>query len=88
MPIRRKPLEIPPAAARQFVADMQAYHAEQDVNRRDEIAAGKRHMLLDHMPSGTKLRVTEVKELFELMRCTQRIACIELDWLEGDELDK
>ncbi|WP_283807727.1 hypothetical protein [Bradyrhizobium sp. LTSPM299] len=31
MPIR-KPLEIPPEAARQFAADMQAYHAEHDVH--------------------------------------------------------
>ncbi|KJC56622.1 hypothetical protein UP10_33645 [Bradyrhizobium sp. LTSPM299] len=68
MPIRRKALEIPPEDARQFVADMQAYHAEYDTNRRDEIAAGARHMLLGHMPSGTKLRVTEVKELFEQLR--------------------
>jgi hypothetical protein len=34
MAIRRKPLEIPPAAARQFVADMQAYHAERNDIRR------------------------------------------------------
>ncbi|KJC59895.1 hypothetical protein UP10_14455 [Bradyrhizobium sp. LTSPM299] len=68
MAIRRKPLEIPPAAARQFLADMQAYHAEQDVHRRDEIAAGARHALLEHMPKGAKLRLTEVKELFQQMR--------------------
>ncbi|WOH78341.1 hypothetical protein RX327_20475 [Bradyrhizobium sp. BEA-2-5] len=68
MAITRKPLEIPPEAARQFLADMKAYHAEQDDIRRDRIAVATRHMLLDHMPAGTKLRVSEVKELFELMR--------------------
>jgi hypothetical protein len=30
---------------------------------RDEIAVRARHMLLDHMPSGAKLRLSEVKEL-------------------------
>lgn len=33
-----------------------------------EIAVRTRHMLLDHMPAGTKLRLSEVKELFEQMR--------------------
>lgn len=68
MPFRRKPLEISPEAARQFVADMQAFHAEYDVDLRDAIAVRTRHMLLDHMPNGTKLRLTEVKELFDQMR--------------------
>jgi hypothetical protein len=68
MPITRKPLEIPPEVAQQFAADMQAYRAERDDNRRDRIAAGTRHMLLQHMPAGTKLRLSEIKELFELMR--------------------
>ena len=68
MPITRKPLEISPEVARQFAADMLAYHAERDDNQRDRIAVGARHMLLEHMPAGTKLRLSEVKELFELMR--------------------
>lgn len=68
MPITRKPLEIPPEAGRRFAAKMQAYHAEHDTIRRDAIAAEARHILLEHMPAGSKLRVTEVKELFELMR--------------------
>lgn len=58
----------PAGVARQFAADIRAYHAEQDDNRRDRIAIGTRHMLLEHLPAGTKLRLTEVKELFELMR--------------------
>ncbi|PDT74107.1 hypothetical protein [Bradyrhizobium sp. C9] len=68
MPVKRKPIEIPPEIAREFVADMKAYHAEQDEIRQDRIAVGTRHMLLQHMPTGTKLRLSEVKELFELMR--------------------
>ncbi|QOZ25903.1 hypothetical protein [Bradyrhizobium sp. CCBAU 51753] len=66
--LKRKPIEIPPEAARQFVADMQAYHAEPDDNRRDEIAVRARHMLLDYMPDGTRLRLTEVTELFDRLR--------------------
>jgi hypothetical protein len=66
--LKPKPIEIPQEVARQFAADMRAYHAEQDDNRRDRIAVGTRHMLLEHMPTGTKLRLTEVKKLFELMR--------------------
>ncbi|GKQ50983.1 hypothetical protein [Bradyrhizobium sp. Ce-3] len=54
MPITRKPLEIPPKVARQFAADMQAYHAERDDIRRDRTAVGNRHMLLEHM-QGLKL---------------------------------
>ena len=42
MAIRRKPTEIPPEAARQFLADMQAYQAERDIDRRDEIAVRAR----------------------------------------------
>lgn len=68
MPMKRTPIEIPPKVARRFAAHLQAYHAEQDANRRDEIAAEARHMLLEHIPAGSKLRVSEVKELFELMR--------------------
>ncbi|MCC8954288.1 hypothetical protein H8B02_12735 [Bradyrhizobium sp. Pear77] len=68
MPIARRPVDIPSEFARQFAADLQAYHAEQDGSRRDRIAVGTRHKLLEHMPVGTKLRLSEVKELFELMR--------------------
>ncbi|QIG97294.1 MULTISPECIES: hypothetical protein [unclassified Bradyrhizobium] len=67
MPIR-KPLEITPETAFQFAAEMKAYHSERDDIRRDLIAVGTRHMLLQHMPAGTKLRLSEVKELFGLMR--------------------
>ncbi|WP_407146214.1 hypothetical protein [Bradyrhizobium sp. ORS 86] len=68
MPITRKPIEISPETARQFRVEMRAFHAEQSPIRRDEIAARVRHMLLQDMPSGSKLRLSEVLELFELMR--------------------
>jgi len=47
---------------------MKAYHAERSQIRRDEIAAMTRSLLLGHMPAGAKLRLSEVKELFEQMR--------------------
>jgi hypothetical protein len=34
----RKPIEIPPAAARAFVKDMRAFHAAKTGLERDEIA--------------------------------------------------
>ncbi|MBR0800855.1 hypothetical protein JQ615_36390 [Bradyrhizobium jicamae] len=66
MSVTRKPIDISPAAARQFVAELQAYHAQYDTNRRDEIAVRARHLLLEHMPKGSKLRLSEVKELDRL----------------------
>ncbi|OKO70099.1 hypothetical protein AC628_31525 [Bradyrhizobium sp. NAS96.2] len=69
MPINhRKPLEILPEVARKFAAHMQAFHAEQDPLKCDEIAATTRHILLQHMPKGAKLRLADVLELFRLMR--------------------
>ncbi|MCP1915901.1 hypothetical protein J2R96_008381 [Bradyrhizobium elkanii] len=68
MPITRKQLEIPPEVARQFAAKMRAFHAEYSPLKRDEIAADARHLLLQHMPRGAKLRVADVIELFGLMR--------------------
>ena len=66
MPITRKPLGIPPQVARQFAADLRS-HAESDPLKRDEIAANTRHLLLQHMPKGAKLRLADVLELFGLM---------------------
>ena len=34
----------------------------------DEIAAGTGWMLKNHLPRGTKLRLTDVKELFHAMK--------------------
>ena len=68
MPITRKPLEIPPEAAKKFAANTRLFHAEQSPLKRDEIAANTRHILLQHMPKGAKLRLADVLELFQLMR--------------------
>lgn len=68
MAITRKQIEIPPEVARQFAAKMRAFHAEYSPHKRDEIAADTRHILLQHMPKGAKLRLADVLELFELMR--------------------
>lgn len=42
------------------------HYAESDDLGRGRIAVGTRHMLLDHMPKGSKLRLSQVK-LFEKM---------------------
>ncbi|WP_461319822.1 hypothetical protein [Bradyrhizobium elkanii] len=54
--------------ARQFATKLEAFHAEYSPLKRDEIAADTRHLLLQHMPKGAKLRLADVFELFELMR--------------------
>lgn len=61
-------LDIPPAIARAVMDDLRAYHAETSGIRRDAIAANTRHILLEHLPVGTKLRLVEIKELFEQMK--------------------
>jgi hypothetical protein len=67
--IKRAPLEIPAAVARQFMADLQDYYAEDDAVKRDEIASRQLHILrLYQMPHEKKFRLDDVKRLFELMR--------------------
>jgi hypothetical protein len=67
--IKRLAIEIPPAAAHRFVADMQAYHAEPNGHKRDEIAARQLHVLREFQPSrAPKLRLADIKELFERMQ--------------------
>lgn len=68
MPIQRKTIEIPPEAVREFVAAAQTYHAAYHYIRRVEIIVRTRRLLLDHMPKGTKLRLSEVRNLFDRMR--------------------
>ncbi|MCW2110275.1 hypothetical protein M2227_003441 [Bradyrhizobium elkanii] len=55
MSLKRKPLKIPPEVARQFAAPRRI--------RSDNT----RHLLLEHMPKGSKLRLAEVLKLFELL---------------------
>ena len=65
----RKPIEIPPAAARAFVKDMRAFFAEKSALKRDEIAARQLTALREHQgPREKKLRITDVHELFLAMK--------------------
>jgi hypothetical protein len=65
----RKPLELPPALARAFVADMQVYFAEEDRLKRDEIALRQLHALREHQsPREKTLRLSDVKAMFLQMR--------------------
>jgi hypothetical protein len=52
----RKPIEIPPAAARAFVKDMRAFHAAKNGFERDEIAVRQLRALRKHLPPGDKRR--------------------------------
>jgi len=62
----RKPLELPPAVARNFVRDMRAFFAEKNSIKKDGIAAGTLHMLKQHYNG--KLRITDVREMFIAMK--------------------
>jgi hypothetical protein len=64
----RKQLEVPPAAARAFVKDMRAFHAAKTGFEKDEIAAAQLHALREHLPRGTRLRLTDVHDLFLAMK--------------------
>jgi hypothetical protein len=65
----RKPVEIPPAAARAFVRDMRAFHAAATGFEKDEVAARQLHALRGHQrPGEKKLQVVDVHEMFEAMK--------------------
>ena len=59
-----KQLELPPEAARAFVEDMRAFFAAKNQLEEDEIAAAAGWRLKQHLPKGTKLRLSDVKQLF------------------------
>ena len=59
----RKPIELPPAVARGFVADMRAFHAEKNTIKADGIAARRYRTALKQHYSG-KRRLTDIKEMF------------------------
>jgi len=61
-------INIPPEAAQAFMQDLQLFFAETSQIERDAIAARQRQLLLEHMPPRSKLRLTDVKELFHQMR--------------------
>jgi hypothetical protein len=62
------PGPIPPTVARQFMADLQAYYAEDDAVKRDEIAGRQLDALRQYQsPGQKKFRLADVKRLFEMM---------------------
>jgi len=63
-----KPFELPPEAAKAFVRDMKAFFNANGPLMQDEIAAKQVWLLKQHLPSGTKLRTSDVKELFLQMK--------------------
>jgi hypothetical protein len=65
----RKPIEIPPAAARAFLRDMRAFHAAKTGLEKDEIAARQLRALREHQgPHYKPLRLTDVHEMFVAMK--------------------
>ncbi len=65
----RKPIELPPAVARAFVRDMNAYFAETNLIKRDEIAIRQLVALNEYLGRRERpLRVIDVKEMFPQMR--------------------
>ena len=47
-PMPRKPIEIPPAAAKAFMRDLKAFFKETDPNKRDLIAGDQMRALWEH----------------------------------------
>jgi hypothetical protein len=67
-PALRKQFELPSEDAKTFVRDMKELFKAKTVLDRDEVAAGTAWTLKNHLPRGTKLRITDVKELFLQMK--------------------
>jgi hypothetical protein len=65
MPISSKPLDVPPKVARAFVDARRDFVVETDRTKQDAIAAGMLSLLKEYDP---KLRLSDVRELFKLMR--------------------
>ena len=65
----RKPLDLLPAVARAFADDMRAYFAEENPIKREGIAVRQLRALREHQgPREKKLRLSDVKEMFEQMK--------------------
>jgi hypothetical protein len=65
----RKPIELPPAVARAFIRDMNAYFAETNLIKRDEIAIRQLVALNEYLGRRERpLRVIDMKEMFLQMR--------------------
>jgi hypothetical protein len=64
-----KPIELPPAVARQFFKDLRAFHIEKSAIRRDGIAVRQLQVLREYLGErDKKLRLADVKEMFVLMK--------------------
>jgi hypothetical protein len=67
--IKRAPPELPPEIARRFFEDMRAFHRETNPIKADEIAARQLHALRQYQrPREKKLRLADIKQLFEPMK--------------------
>jgi hypothetical protein len=67
----RKPIELPPTVARNFVRDMRAFFAEPNPIKRDEIAARQLRALRPYVPPRMKkLRLSDVHAIFWEMKIT------------------
>jgi len=64
----RRQLEIPPEAAIAFVRDMRAIVKAKGQLMQDEIAGKQVWLLKRHLPRGTMLRTSDVKELFHRLK--------------------
>ena len=65
----RKALDLAPAGSRAFIKDMEAFFAEGDLLKRDVIAVRQLNTLKELQgPHGRKLRLSDVKAMFEQMR--------------------
>ena len=65
----RKPIDLPPGLAKEFMADMRLFFAEADPIKRDEIAARQLRALRPYSPrTMRKLRLPDIYEMFLEMR--------------------
>src|SRR5260370_13722978 len=81
----KRNMNLPPDIARRFVEDMEAFYAEFNAIKRDEIAARQLHALREHRrPRDPNLRLSEVKQLFARMReYIPSTSCSEPPWMNS-----
>jgi hypothetical protein len=65
--VRKQP-EIPPEADKAFDRDLKACFKAKDLLKHVEIAAKQGWLLQQHLPRRTKLRISDLKELFLQIR--------------------
>ncbi|MGJ4893803.1 hypothetical protein ACQR10_04705 [Bradyrhizobium sp. HKCCYLRH2060] len=64
----RRPIELPPKVAREFMADLEAYRAASPGLAKDEIAARQCRALREYLrPSDGKLKLPDVRKLMDAM---------------------